>query len=61
MDTEFKTAVLHTIRDTMLNQPFYKPLPRGSDTIKITHDGTGDKSPARCFMVDVWMGGANET
>jgi hypothetical protein len=61
MDVGYKSAVLNTIRDAMLNQPFYKISPPFSDAIKIIYDGTDEHSPARCFMVDVWMRGSNET
>jgi hypothetical protein len=61
MDIEFKTTVLYTFRDAMLNQPFYESLPPGPDTIRILYDGTSKRSPARCFMVDVWMRDAIET
>jgi hypothetical protein len=61
MDVGFGNFVLETIRDALLNQPFYNLLPPFSDSLKIIYDGTGEESPTRRLLVDVWVRGANET
>jgi hypothetical protein len=53
MDFGFRNAVFETTRDALLNRPFYNTSPPFSNARKIIYDGTGEKSPARRFMVDV--------